>query len=230
MFTGIVQALGTVESLTPHDRGLALAVRAPDLPGPLEHGGSVAIAGVCLTLTETPSDGLLRFDAVQETLDKTTLGQLAVGDSVNLERALLASEPLGGHVVQGHVDGLAIVVSVQDDPADWRLRVALPEKMRGWVIAKGSVTLDGVSLTVAELFDDGFDVALIPETLEKTTLDAVQPGDAINFEADSMVKTIVTTVQRMGLNAIGDPPAPETEPITTGLLQKAGFIPAHRLD
>ncbi|MEM6392607.1 MAG: riboflavin synthase [Planctomycetota bacterium] len=219
MFTGIVQALGTVESLAPHDRGLALAVRAPDLLGPLEQGGSVTVAGVCLTLTETPRDGLLRFDAVQETLDKTNLGQLAVGDPVNLERALLASEPLGGHVVQGHVDGLATVVSVQDDPADWRLRVSLPETMRGWVIAKGSVTLNGVSLTVAELFDDGFDVALIPETLQKTTLDAAKPGDAINFEADAMVKTIVATVERVG--AIITPAQPE--PVDMELLKKAGF-------
>ncbi|MEM1210838.1 MAG: riboflavin synthase [Planctomycetota bacterium] len=219
MFTGIVQALGEVEAVTPHDRGVRLAVRAPGLPGPLEHGGSVAVAGVCLTLTETPCDGLMRFDAVQETLDKTTLGRLTPGDPVNLERALLASEPLGGHVVQGHVDGVATVVSVQNDPADWRLRVSLPGAMRGWVIAKGSVTLNGVSLTVAELFDDGFDVALIPETLEKTTLDAAQPGDPINFEADAMVKTIVATVERMG--AVAEPGKPE--PVDMDLLQRAGF-------
>jgi riboflavin synthase alpha subunit len=224
MFTGLVQTVGRVASVEPTEAGVRLVVDAggwaPDGGRPVVAGDSIAISGVCLTVAEEPAahDGRLVFDAVSETLRRTTLGGLAVGDPVHLEPALAAGQPMGGHVVQGHVDATGQVLAVQDRAADWRLTVATPEPLRPWVIPKGSITIDGVSLTVADREPDRFTVALIPTTLDRTALGRLVAGDQVNLEADMLVKAVV---QR--LDEVLPRPADKGKPVTMELLTRAGF-------
>ena len=149
----------------------------------------------------------LAFDVVTETLDRTTLGQLTPGSPVNLEPAVTPSQPLGGHFMQGHVDGVAEVVDVQRDPAHWRLTLRPPGDLMRYMIPKGGLAVDGVSLTLAAVHPDTLDLALIPTTLERTTLGELQPGNRVNLEADILVKTVITTLERQTL-----PTAPPTPP------------------
>jgi riboflavin synthase len=181
MFTGIVREKGRVASVEPRDGVVRLVVEAGTQA---DLGDSVAVAGVCLTVVET-GGGRLAFDAVPETLDRSSLGRLAAGDEVNIEPALRAGEPLGGHVVQGHVDGVATVRSVGGHT--W---FDLPPELLRYVVEKGSVTLDGCSLTVAALDERGLAVALIPHTLAVTTLGALAPGDPVNVEVDVLAKYV----------------------------------------
>jgi riboflavin synthase len=173
MFTGIVQERGRVSSFRDGRLVVESGVRAGI-------GDSVAVNGVCLTVVEAP-DGRLAFDVVQETLERTK----AFGDEVNLEAALHAGEPLGGHYVQGHVDGVGKVRSVGD-----HVWIDAPAALLRYVVEKGSIAVDGVSLTVAALDDDGFAVALVPHTLEVTTLGALAPGDQVNLEVDILAKYV----------------------------------------
>jgi len=182
VFTGIVRELGRVESVERAGDRLRLVVAA-ESTGAL--GDSVAINGVCLTVVES-SDGRLAFDAVHETLDRTSLGRLAAGDPVNVEPALRAGEPLGGHVVQGHVDGVATVRSVSGD-LTW---FDLPADLLRYVVEKGSITLDGCSLTVAALDETGIAVAFIPHTLAVTTFGTLALGDPVNVEVDVLAKYV----------------------------------------
>jgi riboflavin synthase len=201
MFTGLVEDVGVVESVSSGAMPMRLVVR----PGSwgiggvgtagtyrAEAGDSVAVSGVCLTAVRgmRAADGVLEFDVVQQTLDVTTLGALRVGSRVNLEHAATASTLLGGHVVQGHVDGVATVRRVQEG-ADWRVWFELPEALKTYVVDKGSITIDGVSLTVAGVDAHGFSVALIPTTLEKTTLKMLKVGDRVNIEVDLVAKSVV---------------------------------------
>jgi riboflavin synthase len=179
MFTGIVKEIGHVSGVERGDDGARLEIGAT-FARELEEGDSVAVSGVCLTVSSL-SDGAFAADVMNQTLSLTTLGELEQGDSVNLEPALRAGDPLGGHLVQGHVDCRAEVTEARDDGFARRLRVALPAEHRPLVVEHGSVTLDGVSLTVAALGEDGFEVSLIPETLERTTLGG--PG-WVNVELD----------------------------------------------
>jgi len=179
MFTGIVREVGTVEAIERGDRGARLRIAAT-FASQLAKGDSVSVAGVCLTAAALTDSGF-EADVMNQTLELTTLGDLGAGDEVNLEPALRAGDALGGHLVQGHVDCRAEVVDAREDGFARRLRVALPAEHRPFVVEHGSVTVDGVSLTVAELTDDGFEVSLIPETLERTTLGA--PG-RVNVELD----------------------------------------------
>jgi riboflavin synthase len=185
MFTGLVQATGTVAGL----EGGRLRV---DGRLDLHEGDSVAVNGVCLTATQVADDGF-SADVVEETLRRSSLGSLGVGDRVNLELPLRASDRLGGHIVQGHVDGVGTVESVGDDGV---LRVATPPELLRYVVEKGSIAIDGVSLTVAEVDDEGLAVALIPETLERTTLGAAQPGRPVNIEVDVVAKYVEKLVPR----------------------------------
>lgn len=196
-------------------------------------GDSVAVAGVCLTVEEATAEALV-FKVIGQTLAVTRLGGLAVGDGVNLEHAVTASQPMGGHFVQGHADGVGRVVALADDPADWRLRVAVPEAVRGWLVDKGSVTVDGVSLTLAEVHDDGFTVCLIPETLDKTTLGGLAVGDSVHLEGDVLVKAVNARVEAvLGARAAAAGAASESRsiakaaaeagPVTRELLAAAGF-------
>ena len=185
MFTGIVRELGTVEAFD----GSRLVVGAPETAATAALGDSVAVAGVCLTVVAN-ENGRLAFDAVPETLSRTALGGLRPDGAVNVEPSLRVGDPLGGHVVQGHVDGLGRISSVEWEGDGLRVVVeASPEILR-YCVEKGSVTVDGVSLTVAELLEDAFAVALVPHTLSATTLRDLAPGQAVNLEVDVLAKYV----------------------------------------
>ncbi len=179
MFTGIIKEIGHVVAVESGTDGARLEVSA-GFVGDLSEGDSVAVSGACLTVA-TLGGGAFTADVMNQTLELTTLGDLAAGDPVNLEPALRAGDPLGGHLVQGHVDCRAEIADARDDGFARRLRVALPAAHRPFVVEHGSVTMDGVSLTVAALTPEGFEVSLIPETLERTTLG---PPGWVNIELD----------------------------------------------
>jgi len=196
VFTGIIREVGTVEAVERTEAGARLRVRG-DVAGELEPGDSVSVGGVCLTAAAA-ADGAFEADVMNQTLALTTLGELEQGGRVNLEPALRAGEPLGGHLVQGHVDGRGRVASVSEDGFARRLRVELPEELRRYVAERGSVAIDGVSLTVAGLAPAGLEVALIPETLERTTLGELEQGSEVNVEVDVVARYAERLVQ--GLN------------------------------
>jgi len=184
MFTGLVQALGTVTALD----GGRLAVEAP-LAGELSEADSVAVNGVCLTATSVGGDGFTA-DVMDETLRRSSLGRLGPGSRVNLELPLRAADRLGGHFVQGHVDGVGTVRQARDEGLARVVTIESSDELLRYVVEKGSIAVDGVSLTVSGLEEDAFEVALIPETLERTTLGAVRPGDEVNLEVDVLAKYV----------------------------------------
>ena len=185
MFTGIVRELGRVEAFD----GSRLVVAAPETAATAGLGDSVAVAGVCLTVVAN-EDGRLAFDAVPETLSRTALGNLRPGDAVNVEPSLRVGDPLGGHVVQGHVDAVGRVRLVTPEGDGRRVWVDAPETVVRYCIEKGSIAVDGASLTIAAFDDEGFEVALIPHTLAVTTLGSLEPGDEVNLEADVLGKVV----------------------------------------
>lgn len=191
MFTGIVKEIGHVFGVERTDDGTRVEIGAT-FARALNEGDSVCVSGVCLTVAAR-GDGAFKADVMNQTLKLTTLGNLAEGDEVNLEPALRAGDPLGGHIVQGHVDCTAEVVDARDDGFARRLRIALPSEHGALVVERGSVTLDGVSLTVAALNDDGFEVSLIPETLERTTL-GIQ-DKFVNVESDVIARYVERLLQ-----------------------------------
>ncbi|MGA8745875.1 MAG: riboflavin synthase [Solirubrobacterales bacterium] len=193
MFTGLIEDLGSVEKIDSGPEGARLLV-ATRLGGELGSGDSVALNGVCLTATSADRDRF-EVEAMNQTLSVTSLGGLAVGDRVNLELALRASDRLGGHIVQGHVDGTAAVLSVEADGFAQRLRVGLASALSRQVVAKGSITLEGVSLTVAALGEDWVEVSLIPETLARTNLGEARPGRRLNVECDLIGKYVERLMQ-----------------------------------
>jgi riboflavin synthase len=186
VFTGIVRELGRVVSAEPNGGGVHLRIAAPETAG-ASLGNSIAVSGCCLTVTAADGE-TLDFDAVPETIARTTLGGLEPGAEVNLEPALRAGEPLGGHFVQGHVDGRARVTAFDPEGEGARLRLQLAPELLRYCVEKGSIALDGVSLTIAALREDGVDIALVPFTLEHTTLGALAPGDEVNVEVDLLAK------------------------------------------
>ncbi len=189
MFTGIVREVGRVASITGGAEGVRIEIEAP-LTAPLvDVGGSVAISGVCLT-AETVDPDLLTFHAVPETLSRSVLGDLVAGSSVNLEPALRAGEAMGGHIVQGHVDGVGTVRSVTSEGEGLRVAVEAADEALRYCVEKGSITVDGVSLTIAALHEDAFEIALIPHTLEETTLATIVPGQRLNLEVDVLAKYV----------------------------------------
>ncbi|OFW53430.1 MAG: riboflavin synthase subunit alpha [Actinobacteria bacterium RBG_16_67_10] len=189
MFTGIVRELGTVVSALDRGADRVLAVHAPDTAARTNVGDSVAVNGCCLTADAVDGDRIT-FHAVSETLARTTLGSLQADDRINLEAALRAGEPLGGHYVQGHVDGVGRVQSVEAEGEGLRVFVEVPDDVLRYCVEKGSVTVDGVSLTIAEVASDAFGVALVPHTLEATTLSELEPGQEVNIEADVLAKYV----------------------------------------
>jgi riboflavin synthase len=196
VFTGIIREIGAVEQVERTADGARLRVTAGAANG-LGAGDSVSVNGVCLTVS-SPGDDAFEADVMNQTLSVTTLGALEAGGRVNLEPALRAGEPLGGHLVQGHVDGTGEVASVAEDGFARRLRVAVPEALRRYVAEHGSVAIDGVSLTVAALTPDGLEVSLIPETLERTTLGDLGEGSEVNVEVDVVARYAERLLQ--GLN------------------------------
>ena len=191
MFTGIVRERGRVASMQQEPEGLRLEIDAPATASALGVGDSVSISGACLTATAV-ANGRFSVTAVAETLDRTTIGRLAPEDEVNLETATRAGDPLGGHFVQGHVDAVGRIASV-DNGRVWV--EAAPEILR-YCVEKGSIAVDGVSLTIAAIRDDAFEVALIPHTLDVTTLGAVEPGDEVNLEVDVLAKYVEKLIGR----------------------------------
>jgi len=189
VFTGIVREIGVVESVDGGEGGVRLRVRARATAPATGTGDSVSIDGVCLT-AEAVEDDILVFHAVPETLRRSSLGRLRVGDEVNVEPALRAGEPLGGHIVQGHVDGVGRVQSVEAEGEGLRMIVEAPAEILRYCVEKGSITVEGVSLTVAELHDDAFGVALVPHTIAATTLSSLAPGRAVNLEVDVLAKYV----------------------------------------
>jgi len=189
MFTGIVRERGRVAGVDGGAGGVRLRIDAPQTAPAVAVGDSVAVGGVCLTVVEV-REGELAFDAVPETLSRTALGGLAAGDEVNVEPALRAGEPLGGHLMQGHVDGVGHVRSVEPEGGGSRIWVDAPADVLRYCVEKGSIAVDGTSLTVAALDDVGFAVALIPHTLAVTTLGALAPGAEVNLEADVLAKYV----------------------------------------
>jgi riboflavin synthase len=188
MFTGLVEDIGTVESLQSGDEGARLRI-ATQLAGEIGDGDSVAVNGVCLTATAVDAGGF-ETEAMNQTLSVTSLGGLGEGGRVNLELAMKASARLGGHIVQGHADGIGTVVSIEQDGFARRLRVGLGHELLRYVVEKGSLALDGVSLTVSGLGEGWAEVSLIPETLERTTLGGAAEGDKLNVECDVVAKYV----------------------------------------
>lgn len=191
MFTGIVRERGEVVSRQGDDQGVRLVVRAPETAGATRVGDSVSICGVCLTAVEIETGaGTIAFDAVTETLARSSLGGLERGDPVNVEPALHVGDPLGGHFVQGHVDGVGRVRALEPEGEGSRLWIEAPPEVLRYCIEKGSITVEGVSLTIAGLEDGAFAVALVPHTLAVTTLGSLAAGDAVNLEADMLAKYV----------------------------------------
>jgi riboflavin synthase len=184
MFTGLVEQMGEVRSA-----GTRLAVRTP-LAAQIARGDSIAVNGVCLTAVDIDGDGF-EADVMEETLSRSSLGRLREGDRVNLELALRVGDRLGGHFVQGHVDATGTIDSVEQREHSRLVRVAASPEVLRYVVEKGSIAVDGVSLTVVDVDDDGFSVSLIPETLERTTLGSAGEGDRVNLEVDMLAKYAV---------------------------------------
>lgn len=189
MFTGLVEETGEVRDILRTEGGAHLGVRAPTIGSGVQIGDSVAVNGCCLTVTGE-ADGVLEFDLLAETLARTNLGQLEPHAPVNLERALAASARLGGHFVQGHIDGTAEILSFAEVGADRRLEVSLSSEVARYVAFKGSIAIDGISLTVAEVQAASFVVWIIPHTAAVTNLRARRAGDLVNLEVDLLAKYV----------------------------------------
>jgi len=188
VFTGLIAEMGVVEGVEAGAGGARLRIRTA-LAGELSAGESVAVNGACLTAAAVNGE-VIEADVMNQTLEQTSLGPLRAGDRVNLELPLRAGDRLGGHLVQGHVDGTGEVASVTEDGFARRLGIEVPERLRRYVVERGSVAVDGVSLTVSELTDSGFEVSLIPETLERTTLGAAGEGTRVNLELDVIARYV----------------------------------------
>lgn len=214
MFTGLVQARGVVKAISPTGTGVRLVIDGGGWTHRPDPGDSIAVNGCCLTLTGAPVDGngpgsgpILAFDAIPETLAKTTLGALDAGARVNLERSLRADSLIGGHIVQGHVDGVGVVRSVLTD-GQWRIRIELPAALAEFLSPKGSVAVEGVSLTIAEIAPPDalapwFEIALIPETLARTTLGSLAQGSLVNLEMDTLAKTTIHWLKANARDLLG---------------------------
>ncbi|HKB71281.1 MAG TPA: riboflavin synthase [Thermoanaerobaculia bacterium] len=194
MFSGIVSATGRVDRIDVSPAGARLAVRPPARFGRFRRGESISVSGVCLTALA--GSALFRADLSPETLRKTTLGELRNGDAVNLERAVRLADRLSGHLVSGHVDGIARVVSVEPEGDSWIFRFAVPRALGRYVIEKGSVALDGISLTAIGVRGGRFSVAVIPHTFRATTLRGRRPGSRLNFEADMIARWVESLLRR----------------------------------
>lgn len=229
MFSGIVEGMGTVAAIRPTETPQGRVTRLEIDLGPLREclapGASVAVNGVCLTVAAVgaASENVAAFDVIPETLRLTNLGELAVGDAVNLERSLRVGGRVDGHFVQGHVDGCGVVTRLERH-GEWRTWLRAPKSLLPFIVKKGSIALDGVSLTVAEVLDDEFCVALIPATLERTTLSRRGPGDRINIETDILARLVVARLEALAAEA--GPPRGRTprETIDLETLRAAGFV------
>lgn len=194
MFTGLIEELGTIQSLSEHVGGVRIVVGAELVTSDIANGDSIAVNGVCLTALD-PTPNSFAADMSPETLDRTTLGRLATGSRVNLERAVTPATRLGGHIVQGHVDGRGTFISAEPEGDFWTVRIGFPSDMAKYLVHKGSVTVEGISLTIAALKNDHFDIAIIPKTWEMTNLSTLKSNDDVNLEADVIAKYVERMMQ-----------------------------------
>tara|TARA_B100000085_G_scaffold229380_1_gene215546 strand:- start:843 stop:1439 length:597 start_codon:yes stop_codon:yes gene_type:complete len=195
MFTGLVEEVGTIRSVASVGEGARVTIAASTVLGDVEMGASIAVNGCCLTVVEW-GDDWWAADAVPETMDRTNLGGLAPGDPVNLERPLAANGRYGGHVVQGHVDGTGEVHSIEElDDGSWRFTFTLPSELANYVVEKGSIAVDGISLTVAAVTPSTFSIAIIPHTFAVTAMGQRNVGDTVNLEADVLAKYVERLVR-----------------------------------
>jgi len=213
MFTGIVELSGTVRDTRVVAGGRRLHVDAGSFAGECKNGDSVCVQGVCLTVAFAMGDSLV-FDVINETLQRTTLGRKHIGDRVNLERSLRVGDRFDGHFVQGHIDGTAEVTEVRHSDREYVIGLRPQEHLTPYMVPKGSVAIDGVSMTIAEVRNRAFTVALIPTTLERTTLSALAVGDLVNLESDIIARTIVHQLMQMT----------EAGGLPWGAMQKAGLV------
>ncbi|GAA2880338.1 riboflavin synthase [Streptosporangium fragile] len=211
MFTGIIEELGEIAAIEPLPEAARLAIRGRTVTADAGHGDSIAVNGVCLTVVDVDGE-VFTADVMKETLDRSSLGALTPGSPVNLERAVRADQRLGGHIVQGHVDGTGVLLS--REPAEhWEVvRISLPPELDRYVVEKGSIAVDGVSLTVVGVGAGGFSVSLIPTTLSLTTLGAKQPGDPVNLEVDVIAKHVEKLVGAYGRGTGAHVPADPAGP------------------
>ena len=214
MFTGIIEELGKIASLEKHAGGAKIRISAKIVTAETIEGDSIAVNGVCLTALEIKPDSFTA-DVSQETLNRSTLGNLKTGSNVNLERAVTPATRLGGHIVQGHVDARGKFLSAKQDGDFWTVRIGFPAEIGQYLVYKGSVSVEGISLTVANLADDYFEIAVIPKTWELTNLSSLNSGDEVNLEADVIAKY----VERILLYGQKKP-----ENITVEKLSKLGFV------
>jgi riboflavin synthase len=215
VFTGIIEELGKIASLEKHTDGAKIKIAAHIVTKDTNEGDSIAVNGVCLTALDVKADGFTA-DVSQETLDKSTLGRLQTGTKVNLERAVTPNTRLGGHIVQGHVDSRGKFVSAVQSGDFWTVRIAFPKEIGQYLVYKGSISVEGISLTIAALGADYFEIAVIPKTWELTNLSTLKPGDKVNLEADVIAKY----VERILLYGR----AAESGEITMEKLSKLGFV------
>lgn len=215
MFTGIITAVGEIKQLTPRDGDLLLTINTCDWDlTDVALGDSIAVSGVCLTVIKKLDKGF-QADVSAETLTKTILGQARVGSAVNLEKALRLTDRLGGHLVSGHVDGIGEVVERVQDARSWRFVIRPPESLLRYIAAKGSITINGISLTVNHVTDSGFDVNIVPHTLQCTTMKSLDVGEQVNLEIDVLARY---------LEQLNKYPDKKTEEVSKDLLHKSGFI------
>ncbi len=195
MFTGIIQAVGRIAQIESGEQDIRLRIETGKLPlAEVSLGDSIASSGVCLTVTELPGDGFWA-DVSPETLSLTTLGTKGVGDVVNLETSLTLNTPLGGHLVSGHVDGVGRIESVTEDARFWRVRVTAPEKLARYIAMKGSICVDGTSLTVNQVEGASFELTIIPQTWEETVFSEYQAGSPVNLEVDVIARYLERLMQ-----------------------------------
>ena len=213
MFTGLVETICTVKSIRPSAGSTVLAVDLGELAGEGKIGDSIAVNGVCLTATGIEG-ALVSFDVSAETLAKSTLGKIRPAQQVNVERAMKATDRFGGHFVQGHIDGVATIEAIDKHGEFVDVRFAAAAELLDVMVAKGSVAADGVSLTIANIDQNGFRIAIIPETLRRTTLGRARAGDCVNIETDIIVKTIKRQLENI---------LPKAEPLTAEKLRQLGF-------
>src|SRR4029077_6024405 len=189
MFTGIIEELGRVRNIERRGEGARIVIEARTVTEGSKEGDSLAVNGVCLTALDWRQDSFAA-DCSKETLDRSTLGRLRPGSPVNLERAVTPATRLGGHIVQGHVDARGKFLGATDDGGSWMVRIAYPPEVARYLVFKGSISVEGISLTIAGLTDESFEIAVIPKTWEVTNFSQLRPGDAVNLEADIIAKYV----------------------------------------